>query len=289
MVMEDKLLKIVYDYSKSNKYLDYDAIEEIISIIVSNYKLEDYVKDVHLSYKSSNNNLNKHAREVMSYNFQFKEIILNVDGLTYFLSNNNYSGSTALFKTNFTLLQFILHEIEHSRHYKIMDFSDDDLSKLLKIIYGLSLDSFEKTSSIVDKLSDEGYNFSEIFNFFEAKRKRYEKFYDLNPVERIAEIDSNKSILNIMKDEKNILKDIYIYFYYNYLYNYLRGYKYKNGLLVAPTKEYILKMDNKKIDLLNEINVGYSVQDRMYMGFPITNMEYEEKKLILKNVGKNMY
>ena len=39
MVMEDKLLKIVYDYSKSNKYLDYDAIEEIISIIVSNYNL----------------------------------------------------------------------------------------------------------------------------------------------------------------------------------------------------------------------------------------------------------
>ena len=257
--MYNELLRMVYDYSKKGKILDSNAIESIVDIVVRNRDLNDYVKRI--NFKKANPLNKDNELMFMGYNFQNKQINVYCDSLNEFILLNNSLLYNGIYKLNFSLLQFILHELEHSNQHKVMDYNNNTLSKLLKITNGGLFNNLD-INVVKDKLLSEGFTMRQINNFFTIK---------------------------ILESEKSKLFDVYIYFYYNWLSNYLRGYKYEMGVLTSPTISYVKKVSPSRLDKLKEVDVGSELENRLYYGYPISELEFEEEKIILKRVRNNMY
>lgn len=284
--MYNELLRIVYDYSKKGKILDLNAIESIVDIVVRNRDLNDYVKRI--NFKKANPLNKDNELMLMGYNFLNKQINVYCDSLNKFILLNSSLLYNEVYKLNFSLLQFILHELEHSNQHKIMDYNNNTLSKLLKITSGGLFNNLD-INVVKDKLLSEGFTMKQIITYYEHQKKQYDEYYDLCLAERLADINSNKDLIKILESEKSKLFDVYIYFYYNWLSNYLRGYKYEIGVLTSPTISYVKKVSPSRLDKLKEIDVGSELENRLYYGYPISELEFEEEKIILKRVRNNMY
>ena len=61
------------------------------------------------------------------------------------------------------------------------------------------------------------------------------------------------------------------------------------GVLTSPTISYVKKVSPSRLDKLKEIDVGSELENRLYYGYPISELEFEEEKIILKRVRNNMY
>lgn len=284
--MYNELLRIVYDYSKKGKILDPNAIESIVDIVVRNRDLNDYVKRI--NFKKANPLNKDNELMFMGYNFQNKQINVYCDSLNKFILLNNSLLYNGIYKLNFSLLQFILHELEHSNQHKVMDYNNNTLSKLLKITSGGLFNNLD-INVVKDKLLSEGFTMKQIITYYEHQKKQYDEYYDLCLAERLADINSNKDLIKILESEKSKLFDVYIYFYYNWLSNYLRGYKYEMGVLTSPTISYVKKVSPSRLDKLKEVDVGSELENRLYYGYPVSELEFEEEKIILKRVRNNMY
>ena len=284
--MYNELLRIVYDYSKKGKILDPNAIESIVDIVVRNRDLNDYVKRI--NFKKTNPLNKDNELMFMGYNFQNKQINVYCDSLNKFILLNNSLLYNEIYKLNFSLLQFILHELEHSNQHKVMDYNNNTLSKLLKITSGGLFNNLD-INVVKDKLLSEGFTMKQIITYYEHQKKQYDEYYDLCLAERLADINSNKDLIKILESEKSKLFDVYIYFYYNWLSNYLRGYKYEMVVLTSPTISYVKKVSPSRLDKLKEVDVGSELENRLYYGYPVSELEFEEEKIILKRVRNNMY
>ena len=61
------------------------------------------------------------------------------------------------------------------------------------------------------------------------------------------------------------------------------------GVLTSPTISYVKKVSPSRLDKLKEVDVGSELENRLYYGYPISELEFEEEKIILKRVRNNMY
>ena len=61
------------------------------------------------------------------------------------------------------------------------------------------------------------------------------------------------------------------------------------GVLTSPTISYVKKVSPSRLDTLKEIDVGSELENRLYYGYTISELEFEKEKIILKSVRNNMY
>ena len=74
-----------------------------------------------------------------------------------------------IYKLNFYLLQFILHELEHSDQHKVMDYNNNTLSKLLKITSGGLFNNLD-INVVKDKLLSEGFTMKQIITYYKHQK-----------------------------------------------------------------------------------------------------------------------
>jgi hypothetical protein len=153
---------------------------------------------------------------------------------------------------NLLVLQTLLHEIEHAKQYKLKDSGTDMESELIRLT---DVDGPETNES-----------------------------YEYSFVERLAEVRSFQTILDMC--EQLCISDQRIYDYFNkgYFDAALRGYHFEDekgfyaseedGFLVAPTVKY-LSMHNGDLVKLSELALSIEGDDRIIYGLPISVEEYK--------------
>ena len=249
----ENILKIIYNKTINNKILNLKDIEKILELLVIEKCLNDYILNINVQLIRSNNlaSYSNYTKKITIYTETIEQMVKDIEN--NILNTNNFE--TTLYK-NLSILQILLHEVEHANQQKIA-YNDNTLEALIiRLSY----------------LVNNGYD---------------ENLYEYCPEERLAEIKSfeeintligyinSKLILlpNIMEMEK--------------LKRQLRGYHYKDSFVNVPIVDYFTFGNKKKLldafDLSSDLLGKYSLNDRFKYGFPISISEYgtSMKKLVL--------
>ncbi len=235
----ETILKIIYDRSIKNKILSIKDIDEILGLLVINKCLSDYVLNISIQPIRSNNlaSYSSCAKKITIYPEAIEQMIENIEKNILIASDFEIT----MYK-NLSILQILLHEVEHANQQKIA-YNENSLEALIiRMSY----------------LVHNGYS---------------EKLYEYCPEERLAEIKSFEDLLlmiNYLNKKLNNLPEI---LNTEKLQRLLRGYHYINGFVDAPLNTYFTI--GNRTDLLNCFSSNTELLDeRMKFGFPISIDEY---------------
>lgn len=250
----ENILKIIYDKTNNNEIINLKDIEKILELLVINKCLNDYILNINVQHIRSNN--------LASYSTFTKEITIYVRMIEQMVSDIDFailgaSDFEKLFFKNISILQVLLHEVEHACQYKSAYHENNLEALIIRMSY----------------LVDNGYD---------------EKLYEYCPEERLAEIKSFNELNNSVEclDTKRLIVLSKV-LKTESLKRLLRGYHYADGYVNVPIVDYF--NFGNKINLLNSSNLldnvygRYTLKERFKYGFPITINEYSNsmKKLVL--------
>jgi len=255
----ENILKIIYNSSKKGKTLTFKNIEKLLELLINEKQLEEYISDIHIQQIGSNKlaSYSNYERKITIYTSVVNTMLNDIENTIK--TNNTFE--IFLYK-NLSLLQVILHELEHANQEKIL-YTNNTLEAFL-----LRISQFVLENDLL---------------------------YEYKPEERFAEIKSFDDIITLfnMLEIKNfnlssILKT-------DKLQRELRGYHFKNNKINIPLFTYFI-LGNKESLLnafdwylsdynkcLEQVSEEYDFNQRLFYGFPISINEYAEstKRLVL--------
>ena len=254
----ENIWSIIYNLSVNDRILNIYDIDKILEILIDEKDLSKYISNIEVQQIRSN--------KLASYSNYYKKIIVYSNVVDRMVNNieenikvNNKFTKTAYI--NLSVLQIILHEVEHANQEKIINHN--------------TLESFIlRIAQIVEQ---------------------EKQIYEVNPAERFAEIKSYDDIYEIISiDENN--KRLKSLIKNDQLQRKIRGYHYCNNKLNSPIELYFVK--GKKEHLLSafdwysnnsntyalKVSHLYNEDDTLFYGFPIFEKNYIDimQKLIVK-------
>ena len=285
--MNEEILKDLYDYYKADKQIGRAYVEKVVNLNVDYYNLGKFVKKVVFMEENPQN-----KKSYAGYSYNDRCVVLFTGKLAdMILEREDYiPRKQLLLCKNIRVTQSILHEIEHAKQAKIMEDRKDDESEILKVT-GTS----RSQEIIKDRLKSLGVGSNTIKIILNDKLKICADYYNFAPHERLAEINSNEKILEIINPMKNYIPEIYDRITFGVTSNRIRGYKYNNSL-ISPTifflkkqnEEALLKRfewydENHNIALEKSKRI-YNLEKRIKLGLPISEDEYAKEELRNKKV-----
>lgn len=295
--MEEEILKLIYDYYKSNKNIDKNLIEKIVEATVEHKNISSYVNNIYIN--DAPMKLMGNTFRLAYYDLFSKDITINWRFIEAFLDNcrKKYSPlfekSELPFFENATVIQPIFHELEHATQNKNYNLDSNDIEgQLIKMVFSEKY-NFEDPEQAFFKYLERGMSERDIIVLMENKRKLYKKYYEYNPVERLAEIRSYEMVANVFISMKDKVPNVYNFEYMNYVKKLLLGYKYHDNLVFSPTVAYINAIANEdKLEhgelyeqMLNKISLlelkEQSLISRLSLGLPVSNEEHNKVKRVL--------
>lgn len=277
----------VWKKSFMNELLSFKDLSEYCDLIIKDQNLGDYV-----CHFEENNEMPNGAA---SYSHKNKCIEFNIDYCTTFV---NIYG---IFITNYQMLQFLLHELNHAKQKMFLDsfdFFDSNNSKeehLRYMLVGLSSKKINKTPDDFKNLEDFNKYYGSLNVNFKTYQDVYQEYYKYNPSERFAELDSLYDMYGfIYKYENNKdLKDFLLgYFYTRIVETEIRGYYAGKDEVYPPTETFIDCMNideyfkNIWINIV-KLNENELVIDPWYYGLKVSYDDYVLKKDFLDNLVKD--
>lgn len=240
----ENILKIIYNKTINNKILDLKDIEKILELLVIEKCLNDYILNINVQSIRSNNlaSYSNYTKKITIYTKMIEQMVKDIEN--NILNTNNFE--TTLYK-NLSILQILLHEIEHANQQKIA-YNDNTLEALII-----------RLSYLVNNEYDE-------------------RLYEYCPEERLAEIKSFDEINTLIRyiNTKLILLPNIIET--EKLKRQLRSYHYKDNFITVPIVDYFTLGNKEKLldafDLSNDVLVKNTLNDRFKYGFPISTSEY---------------
>lgn len=276
--MKENIRKLINDYSLNNKYVDEYFFNILFNEFMNLYKLNNTVKDFNI------NNDNNNFAEA-TYNIDKKIITINYFLLEDYIKDgkvNNYSNNNLYYFVNMKFLLAIMHELEHAKQLELLSTSKNDLTNLL-IKYGYSFTILEFRNSIYTKLCNYQVN------------NLYEKIYNYNPIERMANINSLFQLLSIFNKEYNLSDRVFNYFM-NEMYKIIPNGYSKNifNNIISPTEVFFKMINNQNIwknldfynfnrhKMLELVTNKHTLEERLTLGLPLSYDEiknYSYKKI----------
>lgn len=246
-----------------NKLFTKENILEIGNYYLENLNIQNKIKKIEI----------KPSRIAFaSYSPNEKRIKLNLDEMIAYFANeaekNKLNKKDYYSYINLKILQFLFHEIEHVRQYSINKM--DTVENILLTIGKLNMDIWGMQE---DNLI-------------------YLQTYEYNPNERMADLNSYKKIieyLNILKKYINIKKANNL-IKKEYIKTKIKGYENDK----CPSEIYLLETnfdyiwnnmkfydENRKI-MYNKVSKEYNLEERLYLGLPVENIEIKKLSFIAK-------
>lgn len=276
--MKENIRKLINDYSLNNKYVDEYFFNILFNEFMNLYKLNNTVKGFNI------NNDNNNFAEA-TYNIDKKIITINYFLLEDYIKDgkvNNYSNNNLYYFVNMKFLLAIIHELEHAKQLELLSTNKNDLTNLL-IKYGYSFTILEFRNSIYTKLCNYQVN------------NLYEKTYNYNPIERMANINSLFQLLSIFNKEYNLSDRVFNYFM-NEMYKVIPNGYSKNIFndIISPTEIFFKMINNQNIwknldfynfnrhKMLELVTNKYPLEERLTLGLPLSYDEiknYSYKKI----------
>ena len=123
----ESILKIIYDKTIDNKILDLKDIENILEILVIEKNLNDYILNINIQQIRSNNlaSYSSYTKEITVYTEMINKMVKDIEKSILNIS----VFETTLYK-NLSILQILLHEVEHANQQKIA-YHDNTLEALI--------------------------------------------------------------------------------------------------------------------------------------------------------------
>ena len=250
-----KMNSEIYNLLKAyhNKELDDIFINKAFDIMMKYEKIDNYVNNFNI-VEENDSILGTYSNERHDINFNKQGVL-----------NNELISNKKLLS-----LQVLRHELEHAKNLKrIYEKYNDIKTRVIRysllehainnnIYYGSSLDK-------IDPLK---------------LRARQFVTYDIDPGERMADINSWKFMVNLLKNQRftedllNVRSMLY--------YSFIRGYKNNGYYLEPPTYEYLLTLGlfHEHYLLKKDFNKNsYNLDTRLLCGLPISQDEYNNKIL----------
>ena len=172
-----------------------------------------------------------------------------------------------------TIYRILLHEIHHSKQiYNVFDECKEDIeSEIIRSIYNIDKEEYKKQLKKTEK--------NIIIEETTRKTNNILRPYsEINPIERKAEIESYKKIIELITPIKEAYPKVYNEIKMQMLFNRYNGYQY--GLPYEQTLE-ILKMNRAKYklpynsenmkDFFNTIQNKTTEIERMELGLKVSN------------------
>ena len=260
--MEKELLEILLEYSLNNKIGD-EFIEKIIATVVKYRKLEKFVNGIEYVNLSSilDNNIT-----VGSYEVQAKKIDIDLSAVKDFLdicdnTIKKYSKKENQIIKGILVMQKVLHELEHAYQRKLTKdkkYNNKTEVKLLSCAFEADKD-----------------------------KEKYIKYYDFNPVERLAEDNSLITCLNTINIKQYDLNNVLSYlmkYRLNILFEIYKKigdynfspteYYLKNNYLKQVWEEFIFYNSDPK-QLKDNVIDRYNFNQRLHLGLYLTKNEYD--------------
>ena len=276
--MKENIRTLINDYSLNNKYVDEYFFNILFNEFMNLYKLNNTVKDFNI------NNDNNNFAEA-TYNIDKKIITINYFLLEDYIKDgkvNNYSNNNLYYFVNMKFLLAVMHELEHAKQLELLSTSKNDLTNLL-IKYGYSFTILEFRNSIYTKLCNYQVN------------NLYEKTYNYNPIERMANINSLFQLLSIFNKEYNLSDRVFNYFM-NEMYKIIPNGYSKNifNNIISPTEVFFKMINNQNIwknldfynfnrhKMLELVTNKHTLEERLTLGLPLSYDEiknYSYKKI----------
>ena len=278
--MEEKILKLVYDQAYYGELIPlFSFIDKLVEIVVSERKLEKYVKEVKYKSIEDDGDINILAK----YNFIEKKIVVNLLAICDSLKNLYIPGSSterAMFNSC-EVTRYILHELEHAlQSKKSNDKSNMTLeAKLIKGILNTSKEMLIEFSN--GKITAE-----ELKERLETEYIKRRDNYDYNPIERMAEINAQNTVFKSIEDLEKKFPFLFEVERRILLYKMLSGYEDSLKVGSCPTKMFLTNMNQNKLwtdfdfydedynKLVRNVLKNYSFDERILLGLPITDEEY---------------
>ncbi len=295
--MIEKIMKIVYDYTKNVKLLDEKAIEKIVDIVVQERELGPYISDLEFPY-----DIKKEGRSltVADYNPITKQMNIYIEAFDMYSESQKkydilFEGFELVLFQNVMMLRFILHELEHAFEYKQVDTLEDG---------GIELELLKASSHITRRLFDlrnaerDDLDLTALLNLAFVQIDQYNKFYRFQPMERIAETRAYEAIIEMLKRMKVDLFNLDEFMKASLLEFQLKAYTYKKGFVQNPTELYLYGTGQSDIwrnfnfydpniaRLVDKVREEYCLKDRLTYGLPITGDEYKESRLRFRRSNK---
>lgn len=257
----ENILRIIYDSSKNEKTLTFKNIEKILELLINSKQLEEYILNIDVQQIGSNKlaSYSNYARKITLYANVVDTMLHDIEK-TIKIDN---IFEICLYK-NLSLLQVILHELEHANQEKIL-YSNNTLESFLLRISQLVLEN--------------------------------DLLYEYKPEERLAEIKSFEDVVTLFNMLEIKTFNLSSILETDKLQRQLRGYHFINNKVNIPLFTYFI-LGNKENLLsafewylcdydkcLEQVSKEYSFNQRLFYGFPISTNEYAEsmKRLVLSN------
>ena len=257
--MYEEILNIIYTYTIKKRVPDDNFIDNIVSIIIREERLIEYVKDIDYSYQSCSLVLASYFYESRILKFNMNKMFKEHSSI-YEIYRRIYDTSSDYFDKYLficlSVLEVILHEIEHVMQNKKVNT--------------LPQDNFERQLIEINTIAIEVYP------------SVYKKHHDLFSIEREANITSCDKIRTYLRISEFTTK--YFMNIFNSKYNRLiNEYYSKNN---CPLLEF-LTITGGKISyndipinrnntnkILMKTKRSLSLEERLIKGLPLNKEEY---------------
>ena len=239
--MEEKLANLIYLYKRNNKIIDNDFFIKAYNIINEKFNIEtnltikkSSITDITnlATYCNFTNALNIYTNKIKKYSLQEKrelKIKNKSDTYLYLLP-----------------IKILLHEFEHLKQYKIIQYENTIEGAIIRKDVEL-----EKKYTDYDNILELIY----ILLYYELK---YNKLYYYAPMERLAEIKSNETSIDIARVlEDNHTELIMRNHYYNSLISCYE--------IDEPTR-YYFESFKEKLDWNTINNLNIKEIDKIKLG-----------------------
>ena len=165
----ENILKIIYDKSFNNKIIDINDIDKILELLINEKQLNNYILNIDVQPIRSNNlaSYSNYSKKITIYSHTIELMIKNIESNILNISN----FEKTLYK-NLSLVQVILHEIEHANQEKISYIENTLEAFIIRMAYTV----------------DNSY---------------FESLYEYSPQERLAEIKSYREVISLTSYIKN--------------------------------------------------------------------------------------
>lgn len=267
--MEEEILKLVYIYSTGSKMADFDFVYKVFTILASYNDVNGYLDNIEMS---------NYASDVAgTYNVFEKKVTINIkailDSYVDRAEKFNFNKLESYYFLNLQVLLSIMHEFEHVLQQKKLYDKNESLEKTL-IYYGKAF----STPSI----------YHDVFGTVN-KSYLYDKLYNYNPIERMAEIKSMDNITKIFYYESKLSRAVKNYFKKASLAYKINGYiDLESNRILYPTYKYFTAINKRdawrSLDVYSPISAiskykalsHYSLEERVLYGIHVLQDELIE-------------
>lgn len=282
--MELEILKLIFDYSKAGRFPDHYFLDKVVEIVVKKRDLNDYVKNTVFIDKLDGAESDK---TFASYNYLRKQISVYYWPIQIMCQKNSrydslFNPIERMLYHNINITQCILHELEHATQYKTADDHENTSIEAKLIRTASLLKRTLKNPKFNELLLSGKISPKSLEIYLKDYRNLYKKNYEINPMERMAQINSYRTIINFLEFIKKQIPMLFTFNCKALEREKIRGYEssWQKGL--CPTHVYLKNTrkedvwksfdfyDENQAVLIKKVSNEYDLNKRLLLGLPVS-------------------